>query len=98
MGEKIDQVEILKQQRAALARPLGLVWVREGSSIRGGVEDVPGRRISVIVILSVRHCEERVRTVAVIAGKTKRYDRIDIEQGWWMQVKLIWNYGNGGGN
>jgi hypothetical protein len=63
VGKKIDQVEVLEQQRTALARSLGLIRVREGSSIGGGVQNVLGRRALVVVVLTVRHDEARLWAV-----------------------------------
>ena len=47
--QHINQVEVLQQQRTALAGPLGLVRMRLGSAIAGGVGDL-GRRLGPVLL------------------------------------------------
>ena len=35
VGQEINQVEVLQQERAILASSLGLIWVRDGGAIAG---------------------------------------------------------------
>lgn len=53
VGEQIDQVEVLEEQRTVLADTLRLVGVRHGNAITGGVESVLGGSIAVVNIVAV---------------------------------------------
>ena len=52
MGEKVDQMEILKKQWAVGTDTLGLVWMGHWDAIAGCVEDFLGRSIAVIFVAS----------------------------------------------
>lgn len=51
--EQINQVEILKEQGTVLAHTLGLVWVRHGNAIAGGVQRVLGGSVAVVDVVAV---------------------------------------------
>jgi hypothetical protein len=52
MSEQVDQMEVLEQERAVLANPLKLLWVRDRSTVGGRVHGLlsilEGRSWSII--------------------------------------------------
>lgn len=61
--EQIDQVKVLEEQRAVLAHALGLVGVRHGHAIAGGVQGVLRGSVAVVDVVAVD-----VAVVASIGG------------------------------
>jgi hypothetical protein len=54
-------VVVLKEERAVLADTLGLIWVRHGNAIGGGVKGVLGLSVPVIEVVAV----DIARTAAI---------------------------------
>ena len=52
MGEKVDQMEVLKKQWTVGTDTLGLVWMGHRDAIAGCVEDLLGRSIAVVFVAS----------------------------------------------
>lgn len=50
VGDEIDQVEVLQQQRAIAADTLGLVGMRHWHAIAGGVDGVLGLGVAVVLV------------------------------------------------
>ena len=50
VGEEVDQVEVLQEERSILTNALGLVWVRHGDAIAGGVGGFLAGRLAILLI------------------------------------------------
>ena len=50
MGEEVDQVEVLEEERTICPGPLCLVWMWHRHTIAGGIEGILGLGVSIILI------------------------------------------------
>ena len=50
VGEEVDQVEVLEEERTVWTSSLGLVWMRHRDAIAGGIEGILGLGIPVISV------------------------------------------------
>ncbi len=50
VGQKINQMEILQEQWAVAAHPLGLIWMRHRDAIAGGVECILRGGVAIVLV------------------------------------------------